>query len=202
MEMQLNSLIEKIKKEGIAEARVKSEEIIEQAEQKKTAIIKDAQETAETIVKEAENKAAKLKDNSQKAIAQAVRDVTLSLKEEIKNLFDAILKKEIQHSISDEFIAKLLLRIAENWSKDRKASLEVMVNQKDKKSLEKLMLSKFKSELSSGIIFRVNPNINKGLYIGIKGEEVYYDLTDEAILGILKEYLRPFIVKIIDQVKT
>jgi vacuolar-type H+-ATPase subunit E/Vma4 len=65
--------------------------------------------------------------------------------------------------------------------------------------LEDLILSKFKSELGSGINFKIKPNINKGLYIGLKGEDFYYDFTDEAMLEILKEYLRPFITKIIDK---
>ena len=202
MEMQLNSLIERIKKEGISEARKRYEEIIGQVEEKKKAIIREAEEKAGAIIKEADDFAAKLKDNSQKAIAQAVRDATLSLKEEIKNLFEGILKKEIQHALSDDFVRELILRILEAWPKEREASFEIGLSQQDKERLESLILAKLKSKLASGITFKVNPNINKGLYIGIKGEDFYYDFTDEAILAILKEYLRPFIVKIIDQVKT
>lgn len=202
MEMQLNSLIEKIKKDGVAEARKKSGEIIEQAEEKKKAIIREAEEKAGVMIKEAEERIAKLKDNSQKAIVQAVRDVTLSLKEEIKKLFEGILKKQIQQALSDDFIRELILRILEAWPKDQGASFEIGLSQQDKEKLESLILSKLKTELASGITFRVNPNINKGLYIGIKGEDFYYDFTDEAILAILKEYLRPFIVKIIDHRKS
>ena len=199
MEMQLNTLIEKIKRDGIIEAKKQSEAIIKQAEEKKEAIINEAEARAGLIVKEAEEKADKVKDNSRKAIIQAVRDATLSLKEEIKNLFDAILKKEIQQTLRDEFIAELILRILEGWPKDRKIGLELSLNQKDKKGLENLILAKIKKELASGITFKVNPNINKGLYIGMKGEDFHYDFTDEAILEILREYLRPFIVKIIDK---
>ena len=64
-----------------------------QAEEEKQAVIQGAAGKAEHIIKEAEDKAAKLKDNSHKAITQAVRDATLSLKEEIRHLFDGILKE-------------------------------------------------------------------------------------------------------------
>ena len=197
--MQLNSLIEKIKEDGVVEAKKQSGEIIKQAEEKKEAIIKEAEARAGVIIKQAEERAAKLKDNSQKAIVQAVRDANLSLKEEIKNLFDSMLKEEIQNSLSDDFIKELILGIAKAWSKDREGSLEISLNKQDKERLENLILSKFKSELASGITFKVNPNINKGLYIGIKGKDFHYDFTDEAILEILREYLRPFIVKMIDK---
>ena len=199
MEMQLNSLIEKIKKDGIIETKKKSEEIIKQAEERKEAIIKEAEDKSGFIIREAEAKTAKLKDNSQKAIIQAVRDATLSLKEEIKNLLDSILKQEIQRSLSDDVIKELILGIAKGWSKDRQGALEISLSKQDKDRLEKLILSKFKSELASGMTLKVNPNINKGLYIGIKGKDFHYDFTDEAILEILKEYLRPFIVKMIDK---
>lgn len=198
MEMQLNSLIEKIKEEGVQEAKRNFEKIILEAEEKKKTIIKEAEQRAGIIIKEAEVQATKIKDNSQKAIIQAVRDVTLSLKEEIKNLFNATLKKEIQHTLSDDFIRELILRIVEVWSKDREVSLEISLSQEDKERLEKLILSKLKEELRQGITFKVNPNINKGFRIGLEGEDFYYDITDEAILEILKEYLRPFIVRIID----
>ena len=199
MQMQLNSLIEKIKEEGIREANKRSEEIIKQAEAKRKAIIEGAEEKAGFIIKEAGVQAGRLKDNSQKAIAQAVRDVTLSLKQEIKNLFESILKKEIQDNLSDDFIKELISRILESWPKDRGTSFEISLSNQDKQRLEKFILFKLKKELASGITFKVSPNINKGLYIGMKGGDFYYDFTDDAILEILREYLRPFIVKILDK---
>jgi V/A-type H+-transporting ATPase subunit E len=197
MEMRLDSLIEKIKEEGISEAKKSSEKIIQGAEERKRAIIQEAKERAGIIIKGAEERAGKLKDNSQKAITQAVRDVILSLKEQIKNLFDATLKREIQHTLSDGFIKELILRIAEVGFKDREAALEISLNQKDKERLEGLILSKLKEELKQGITFKANPNINKGFRIGLEGEDFFYDITDEAIQEILKEYLRPFILRII-----
>jgi len=201
MEMQLNSLIEKIKQEGVSESRRKSEEIIKQAEEKKRAIIQEAEANAERIIKQAQEQASKLKDNSHKAVNQAVRDVTLSLKQEIKNLFDNLLKKEIQHALCDDLIKELILKIVESLPKDKEKGLEISLSQQDKKRLEGIILSGLKKEFSSGITFKINPNINKGLYIGIKDESFHYDFTDQAILEILKEYLRPFIVKILQEKK-
>ncbi len=199
MQIQLDTLIEKIKKDGVLEAKRKAEEIIKQAQEQKDYIIKKAREEAETIIKEAGLKASRLKDNSQKAVAQAVRDTVLILKQRIKDLFDRILKEEIQRSLNEDLIARLILRIAESWGKDKQSDLQVSLSPQDKEGLEAFLLSKFKAELSSGINFKANPNINKGLYIGIKGEDFHYDFTDEAILEILKQYLRPFIVRIIEE---
>jgi len=198
MEMQLSSLIEKIKKDGIEEANKKSREVIGQAEEREKAILRQAEDKAAFVIKSAEDQAAKLQDNSHKAIAQAVRDALLSLKEEIRNIFESILKKEVQRSLSDELIKELVIRIADTWLKDKDSGLEISLSPQDKKRLEALLLSGIKKELVQGITFKASPNINKGLYIGIKDENFHYDFTDEAILEILKEQLRPFIVKMLD----
>ena len=199
MEMQLNSLIEKIKQDGIKQASQKSEEIIKQAEEGKRDIIRQAKEQAERIIKQAEAQAAKLKDNSHQAVIQAVRDAGLSLKQEIKKLFDNILKKEIQRTLSDDFIRELIIRIAQTLPKAKEAGIEISLSQQEKTRLEDLILSGLKKESVHGITFKVNPNIDKGFYIGIKDEGFHYDFTDQAILEILKEYLRPFIVKILEE---
>ena len=142
MEMQLNSLIEKIKQDGIREASKKTQEIIQQAQEQKKAIIQEAEEKAGRVIKQAQEQATKLKDNSHKAITQAVRDATLSLKQEIKNLFDAILKKEIQRTLSDDFIRELILKIVKALPKGKQAGLEISLSRQDKKRLENTILSK------------------------------------------------------------
>ena len=201
MEMELNSLIEKIKRDGISEAKKQQEEILKEAQEAKRKIIKEAQDQAESILKSAKEQAYKLLDNSKEAIAQAVRDATLSLKDKIQNTFDAILKQEIEDSLTNEFISELIIKLAKDWQNKKETDIEVLVGQKDREKIKKLVLSRFKKQFSSKINFKVNPNINKGIYIGIKGEDVYYDFTDEAILEILKEYLRPFITEIIEKKK-
>ena len=200
MEMELNSLIEKIKTEGISTAKQASQDIISRAEEKSSAIINQAEEKAGLIIEHAKEEAGRLADNSQHAIRQAVRDATLSLKQEIKDLFDSLLKTKIQQALSDDQLVKeLILKIAAVWSKDKTLELEILVSQHDQKRLEKLILSQLKNELKSGLTFKARANIDKGLYVGRKGEDFYYDFTDQSITEILKEYLRPFIVKILER---
>ncbi len=201
MEMQLSSLIDKIKQEGVKEASNKADEIITQAQTKEKTIIRQAQDKAKLIIQEAQAQAAKLKDNSEKAIAQAARDVVLSLKEEIKNLFTTVLKEEIQHNLSDDFICELISKIAMTWGNDAETGLDISLSPKDKDRLENLILSGAQKKLAKGIDFKASTFINKGLYVGKKGEDFYYDFSDEAMLGILKEHLRPFIAKLLQQSK-
>ena len=201
MEMQLDKLIEKIKQDGIEESNKQSQQILKQAEDKKEAIIKQAQMKADLILKEAKDETGKLKDNAHKAIDQAVRDAVLNSKEKIKSLFEAFLKKEIQQTLDQNFMRELIVKIAESWIKDKGAELEVSLSQQDKQKLEKLVIGGMQKELAKGLTFKVNSNVNKGLYISTKGEDFHYDFTDESISEILRQHLRPFIAKIIDRDK-
>ena len=111
----------------------------------------------------------------------------------------AALHREIQTSLSDDFIQELIVKIVKALPKEKEAGIEISLSAQDKKRLESVILSGLKKEFAQGITFKVNPNINKGLYIGIKGEDFHYDFTDQAILDILKEYLRPFITNILNK---
>ena len=199
MEMQLNNLIEKIKQDGVEQAKRTADDIIQQAERSRKSIIAEAKQQAESIIKEAENNADNLKDNADKAIGQAVRDAVLSLKQEVKKIFEDILTKDIQATLTEDFLEKLVIKFIDAWGKDKDAGLEIVLNPQDKDGLGNLLISRLKHRLHKGITVKVNPNINKGLYIGLEGSNVYYDFTDQAILEILKQYLRPFILKIIEQ---
>ena len=62
-----------------------------------------------------------------------------------------------------------------------------------------VVLNKLKKELGKGVTFKTSSHVNKGLYVGIKGEDVYYDFTDEALIDALKVYLSPFILEVLKQ---
>lgn len=198
MEMQLSNLIEKIKQEGIKEAEEKSQALIKQAEKEKEAIIKKAQDKAAALIKQAEQDAVRLRENARQAVSQAVRDSTLSLKEAVKGLFESALKKEIHRALEPDFVAGLILRLAESWSGEKEAVLEFSLSPEDKEKLQVLVFSRLKKDAAGGLSFKANPHIDKGLYIGIKGKDFHYDFSDEAILEVLKQYLRPFIAGIIE----
>ncbi len=198
MEVKLDSLIEKIKQDGLDEAKRVSEEIIGKARKDAADIIAQSQNQSRQIIEQARQEAAKLKSNAEDALRQAARDLTLSLRQKIIDLMDQLLKRRISAELSPDFVRELILKIVAGWTAKKDVSLEVLVNEKDKKKLEQLVFSDLKQEARKSIEVRPSDSVDKGFRIGIKGEETYYDFSDESILEVLKEFLNPAVAAMLN----
>jgi len=198
MDIKLESLIEKIKKDGVEQAQRTSQEITEKANQDAAAIIDKAKGEAQRLLDEGKKNVAKLRSNAEKSIQQAARDLTLTLKEQLISLFDRLLKRKISQELSPDFLKELIVKIVDKWSSEKKEVMQILVSEKDKKKLEELLFQEFKEEAKNKIDIKISKTIQKGFRIGIKGENVYYDFTDESILEALKEFLSPSLASILN----
>jgi V/A-type H+-transporting ATPase subunit E len=197
MDVKLESLIEKIKKEGVDQAQQQSEQIIKDAHAKEKEIVKKAKDQAQKIKKEAEQEAQKFQDNAKSSLKQAARNVILSVREKLISIFDSILKRELKESLTPEAIAKMLESIIDKWSKEKDKEFEVLVSKKDKKELEELILAKFTQKAQNKIEIKSSSQIENGFRIGIKGEDTHYDFSDEGITESLSVFLNPAIADLI-----
>ena len=91
MDVQLQELIDKIKKDGVATAEKEAAKIIADAEKKAEAIIADAQNKAEEIVKKGKNETERMEKASEEAIIQAGRNMLLSFKDSLISEISAVL---------------------------------------------------------------------------------------------------------------
>lgn len=198
MDVKLESLIAKIKQDGIEEARKASEDIIEKAKAEAEAIVKEAKVKAKRIEEQAKTSAAKLKSNSEDSLKQASRDLVLALKQELIALFGRILKQKCGEALSAEFMTGLITKIIDKWSPGDSAAWEVSVSKADKEKMAKLLTASLKKEAKAIIEVKVSKAIDKGFRIGIKGEDLHYDFTDQSILEALKEFLNPSLSAILD----
>lgn len=201
MKMELNGLIDKIKKEGIEEADKKSKDIIQKAQEKAQGIIAEAEAKRKNILQDAEQEVLKLKQQAEDSIKQSIRDMLLMLKQRIVDVFDTVLQKEITENMKTSVIEECIIKIIENFKKEESLDIEILLGQKDREKLEKAILDKFTTQVRKGITIKVSKDIETGFRIGKKGENYYYDFTDEAIAESLKQYLNPKLIKILDKDK-
>lgn len=201
MEVELKNIIEKIKTEGVEEGAKKAADIVQNAQQKAGETISDAEKNAKRIVEKAREEAEKLNKNAQVAIKQASRDAMLALKEDITNLFEKVIKREVAKQLSDDIIQKMLLILAEKFDKSGEKELEILLSEKDKKDLEETLLRKGKEEILKGVEFKVSSNVETGFLVGKKGENVYYDFTGEAVAEAFETFLNPKIAELLNNKK-
>jgi len=197
MDVKLENLIEKIKKEGIEEAQQTSDELLKEAKQKAASIIDKAKKDAESIVQDGKRQSKQLQANAEAEIKQAARNTELLLKERINSLFDNVFKKQVSNTLSPEFLKELILKIADTWAKDD--NKEVVLNSNDKEKLQDLLFSGLQEEARNTITLKTSQDISKGFRIGMKGDQVYYDFSDEAIAEVLKSLLNPTLKEILEK---
>lgn len=198
MEMELKSLIEKIKKEGVEESEKEASIIIKQAEEKAQNIIISAQEEKESLLKDAEQRMQSLKKNTEKAMKQAARDVLLTLRERATDFFDRIVKEKIAKELSPLVLKEIIVKAANNLQKDGILNVEVLVSKEDREKLQKTLFASFAQEAKKHIALTGTKTIKKGFRIGEKDKDSYFDFTDEAIAEAFKRYLNPKLVEMLD----
>lgn len=198
MEMDLKSIIEKIKEEGVGEAEKQAEGIVSQAEGKAGEIAKAALKEKETLEKQGKDAAEKLRKSAEEAINQAARDVILSLKEKIIEIFNDILEEKVGEAMTPEAMSVMISGLLSKTGEKNDVPMEALVSEKDKDGLEKLLTGQLKDRIKTGITVKVSPNIENGFRIGEKGKNNYYDLSDEAISEAFKTFLNPRIAKLLD----
>ena len=198
MDVQLQELIDKIKKDGVASAENEAAKIVAEAEKNAEKIIADAQEKAAEIVKNAKAETERMEKASEEAIVQAGRNMLLSFKESIISELDGLIKTETENAQTKEILAKLIPETVKAWSKNADASeLSVLLSEKDLKDLESSLVSELKGEIARGLEIKPDKILSYGFRIGVKNGAAYYDYSAESLSEMFAAYLNPKVAALI-----
>ncbi|MCF7885189.1 MAG: hypothetical protein K9M80_01735 [Candidatus Marinimicrobia bacterium] len=197
MDVKLDDLINQIKSEGVEEAQKEAGKIVKDARKKANSIVKEAEEDAETIKQDAEKEAEKIKSNGESALKQAQRDTILTTKEKLTEMFDNVFKDLVNEKLETKVVANLIQKVVEQLGEDKE--YEFTVNDKEVQKLRKAVFAKSKSKLKDTVTITADKNVSAGFKIGLKGEDIFYDLTDEGISEFLMTFLNPSIREILSK---
>ena len=192
MDVQLQELIDKIKKDGVASAEKEAAKIIAAAEKKAETIIADAQSKAEQIIKNGKNETQRIEKASEEAIVQAGRNMLLSFKDSLIQKLDGLILTETAKAQSKDVLAKLVPETVKAWAKNADASeLSVLLSEKDLKALEKGLTASLKAEIKKGLEIKPDKTLTAGFRIGVKNGAAFYDYSAEALSEMFAAYLNP-----------
>lgn len=192
MDVQLQELIDKIKKDGVAAAEKESAKIIAASEKKAESIIADAQAKAEQIIKSAKSETEKMEKASEEAIIQAGRNMLLSFKDSLIAELDGLIQAETTKAVSKDVLGKLIPETVKLWAKNSDASeLSVLLSEKDLKALEKSLTASLKAEIKKGLEIKPDKTLAAGFRIGVKNGAAYYDYSAESLAEMFAAYLNP-----------
>lgn len=192
MDVQLQELIDKIKKDGVAAAEKDAAKIIADSEKKAEAIIEEAQSKAAEIIKSAQSETKKMEKASEEAIIQAGRNMLLSFKDALINEFDGLIKDGTEKALSKDVLTKLVPETVKAWAKNADASeLSVLLSEKDLKALEKSLSTSLKAEIKKGLEIKPDSTLTAGFRIGVKNGAAFYDYSAESLAEMFAAYLNP-----------
>ncbi len=197
MDIQLQELIDKIKKDGVASAENEAGRIIKEAEAKAASIIDDAQKKSDDMIKNAKAEIARLEKASEDAITQASRNMLLSFRESLVKELDRLVSVETEKAYSKDMLKALVPETVKSWSKNTDASgLSVLLSEKDLKELEAEFKGALKAEIAKGLEIKSDSSVQAGFRIGINNGAAFYDYSAESVAELFAAYLNPRVAAI------
>jgi V/A-type H+-transporting ATPase subunit E len=204
----VESLIERLRGEGVASGRAEAEKIVKDAQTDAQTILNKARAEADQIVSRARTEAANLEKAGRQALEVAARDTALDLKHrllqgaarEVKQLVNEELKRQ-------EVLEKLILEVAGQAKEQANGAeaIEVVLPEKavsmddlarDPAQLQAGPLGQFatlaaRDLLRRGVTLTPSPNVKAGIKVRLTDKGVELDLSDQAIADVLLQHLQP-----------
>ena len=200
MEIQLQELIEQIKKDGVQAAEAQAEAILNAANAEADRIVADAKAQAEKLVADAKAENERTVKSAEDAIRQAGRNLLISFRESVARELKAIAGENVNAVYSSDAFAALIVKAAECWaSKGDADDLAVVLSPDDLKSLEQTVLAALKAKMLGGVTLKANDNLDGGFRIAVKDGAAYYDYSAEAVTDMLANYLSPRVTALLKE---
>ncbi len=194
MDNKLQELTKKLYDEGLQKGRSQADSVVAEAKAEAAKIVEEAKAEAAKIVATAEERAADLTKNSLTEISLAGKQALSKIKAEIAN---AVITKSISGGIEGavmdgKFISEMLVAVAKNWSGADSGviSLEALLPEAQKKSLDAAMKSSAAELLKAGVEVGYSKQVKSGFKIGAKDGGYYISFSDADFDALMRSYLR------------
>jgi V/A-type H+-transporting ATPase subunit E len=195
MEIQLQELIDKIKRDGVESASAEAARLKKTAEDEAKRIVENAKKEADGIIAKAKADAERAEKAGIAAVGQASRNVVLTFKSEIQAVLDKIVAQETAAALNDDALKAILPEILKGWAGQKGDSLDVILSEAQLKTLASFFTDKLAAELKKGVELKSDRNLGAGFRIANKDGSAYYDFSAESVAELLSAYLNPHLAE-------
>jgi len=201
MDIQVQELINKIKKDGIESASEEAARIKHEAEAEAKQIVEAAKKTAAEVAAKGKQDAERFEKAGVAALEQASRNLVLAFKGEIQALLDAIVAGQLGKSYNDDVLKTIIPELVKSWSAKRASggadSLAVLLPEASLTKLRTFFKTKLSAELKKGLELKSDRHLVNGFRIANKDGSAYYDFSAESVAEMLSAYLNPRLAEIL-----
>ena len=200
MEVQLQEIIEQIKKDGVVAAEAEAKSIVDSAKAEAEKIINDAKAQADKILANAKSENERMTKSSEDAIRQAGRNLLISFRESVARELKGITGENVDAVYSSESLMPIIVNAVESWiRKPDTENLTVILNSEDLEKLESALLSALKEKMINGVTLKASDNFNGGFRIALDKNNIYYDYSKESVVDMLSAYLSPKVTRLLKE---
>ncbi len=204
----VETLIERLRDEGVAEGRAEAEKIVSDAEARAEWLLEQAHEETETLRREARSEVERHKTAGEQALQMAARDALLSLKGALSDVF----AREVERLVTDQMQSEALLkdlilavagRVREQAQQAERLDVLLPRNafgleelRRDPDELARgeltgLVRKIIGDNLRAGVVFKMAADTGAGLKIHLVDEQITLDLSEKTVAALLLEHLQP-----------
>lgn len=199
MENKLQELTDKLYKEGLSKGKEEGEALLAKAGEEAAQIVAAARKEAEAIIRNAQKEAEDFKTKVEGDVKMAASQSIQATRKDIENLLvGKMTDSQVSAAMtSADFVKEVIKTIAEKFSTEEAADLEVVLPESLRSSIEPFIAGELSSALKGGITASFSKKIAGGFNIGPKDGSYFISLTDETFKSLISEYLRPATRKIL-----
>jgi len=188
---EIRDLIEKINQDGIRAAEENARRIEAEAREKAEEILTQARLEAGRMTAAAEERIRREDANERALLAQAGRDLLLSLRKEIHAMLGRIMVSDTGQALTPEALSRLVSDVVHRYSPGEQGDILVSLKKEDLEVLEKHFLHRLREETKRNIVLRPAEEISGGFVISFDGGRSAYDFTDRALSDYIGTHLKP-----------
>ena len=187
MAQQIQELVASIRKDGIEVAQQEANAIVAEAKQQAAQMLAKAKKESEGLLSKAEREIATKEQSARASLAQASRDVQISMKDAITAQLERILVDTVSKALSSKDVVLLIKAVIELSGGSETKVLEL--NKKEFDALGESLKATLADELKKGLEIRPVTSVEGGFKLVEKDGTSFFDFTADETASLLKPYL-------------
>ena len=195
----VQALLSRLVQDGVDEGKRQHDALLAAARAEADKTLQDARREALELRRQAAADAALLQKRAEASARHAVRDLLLSLGDQIGGLVQRLVGARADQALSGDVVVKLLQRLMDAFVEHGRVTgpLDVHVSPELRKELTDGVMQELRARLEHGITLHVQPGLPRGFLIKMGHGGVTHDCTAKAAAEALVELVQPELAQIV-----
>jgi V/A-type H+-transporting ATPase subunit E len=196
---KLELLTKKIYEEGIEKAQNDAQSILDKAHADAENIVKEAENKAKAIIEKAQNESAILRQKTETELSMSAKQAVTALKQQVTNLISNKIAVDMTTAAfkDEDFVRELMAKIIEKWNSEGNIDFNVIMNDKERESFEKYLLTKHKNLLDNNLTIITNSSQKEGFVIQPKDGSYKFTFSEKVFEEFFNAYLKEYSKKLL-----